>query len=218
MKRLRSRAARRALILLCALTAFAACTDMGAGADPKESEGTFLFALPPALKPSEIKPKAAEKTSEGGESLEDTESAAPQAKEEEPAPELAPQESAVALAPLPDNAPPAAPSPAEKSAAEADALAAESDALAGPLPDEPLEEGIAVSRYFLSMASAQGFSQYEEIEPSEEHVKLISQAGRWKIVATAEGPDGEALARCELTGVALSAGEERAVALEWEAP
>ena len=208
MKRLRSRAARRALILLCALTAFAACSDMGSGSDPVETEGAFLFELPFELKPGAIKPKAAEETSEGEEPLENAESAAPPADTEEP-----PQESAkpaVAIAP-----------PHEEASPLEDARSSNgSNASAEPLPaaNEPLEEGIAVSRYFLSMVSALGFSQYEEIEPSEKTAKVIAQAGRWKIVVVAEGPNGEPIARCELAGVALSAGEEKAVALEWEAP
>ena len=214
MKSLHLRAAPRVIGLIFAFVALAACTDMGAGSDPKESEGTFLFELPFELKPSEIKPKDAEEASDDGGLGADDESAAPPAKEEEPPQEDTAQElteePAVAPAPLPEDTPPDESALAEGS----------SDERPGALPaiDEPIEEGIAVSRYSLYMVSATGFRQEEEAEPSEEAVKVTAQAGRWKIIAVAEGLDGEAVAACELTGVALSAGEERAVALEWEEP
>ena len=199
MRPLRPRAARRLIGILCALVALASCTDMGAGSDPKETEGALLFALPLELKPSEIKAKAAEDAPESDELATDAESATPPINAEEPAvedeAEETAEESAVVVAPSLEDA--AADLPAET---------------------EPLEEGIAISRYSLYMVSAAGFTQEEELAPSEEPVKVIAQAGRWKIIAIAEGESGEAVAACELTGVALSAGEEKVVALEWEAP
>ncbi len=100
----------------------------------------------------------------------------------------------------------------EASPDEAAALSEEPDG-----ENAPLEEGIAVLRYYLSMVSALGFTLDEEIEPFDEPVSLAVQAGQWKIVAVAEDLDGKPFARCELNGVSLSVGEEKPVALEWEA-
>ena len=214
MKRPRLPAARGAAALILALLALAACTDMGAGSDPKETEGALLFALPPALKPSEIKAKGEEASPEDGESVEDAESASPPINAEETAAEGEAQE-------LIEEPSVALDFPLEDAAQEESALAdglSEDDGAALPAETEPLEEGIAVLRYSLYMVSAAGFRQEEELAPSDEPAKVIAQAGRWKIKAVAEGESGEAVAACELSGVALSAGEEKAIFLEWEAP
>lgn len=210
-------------LLLSLLLAFTACSGMGAGSDPKETEGAFLFSLPHAINLSAIEDISVDDTlssadgdvalgeddagtAEGEELVISDESVAPPADKEVPKPKPAAQEAtdepAVAVVPLSEEASPD----------EAAALSEEPDG-----ENAPLEEGIAVLRYYLSMVSALGFTLDEEIEPFDEPVSLAVQAGQWKIVAVAEDLDGKPFARCELNGVSLSVGEEKPVALEWEA-
>lgn len=192
------RAARRGAAVFCALFALASCADMGAGTDPRETEGSFLLSLPPSLRPSEIRPKPPGPAPDGLEAAEgDGEALPPQAQDE--APKESPDEVASDGG---GTAPESAPALANGSLADA----------------APLEEGIPVSRYSLYMVSALGYKINEEIEPSEEPSRIEAQAGTWKISVVAEGLEGGALARCELSGVALSAGDEAPLALEWEAP
>ena len=214
MKDFRLRAARGLLGLALCVLALAACSGTGAGSDPQETKGTLLLLLPPEIKPSEIGHKAADGLPEGEDALEGDESPAPPDEQEEAPPEIAAQE------PSDEPAVAAASFPAEDTASGETAELPEDAALAGSLPaaDEPLEEGIPVLRYSLYMVSALGFALEEEIEPSENPVAVAAESGRWKIAAIAEGADGEAVAKCELKGVALSAGEEKRVAFEWEAP
>lgn len=208
---------RLSLSLFCSFLFFQlfllpSCSNMGAGSDPVNSEGTFSFLLPPAISPDSGE-------AEEGEALEGEEAALPAGEEGEgalPIEVAEAVESAPAL-PIEEVAPPLEEEALAEGGEDAgnEAAAGNEDAGEGAEGDEAADL-VPVSRYCLYLVSATGFEKNEVLAPSDEPHLFTVQAGQWKILAIAEDEEGRIIARRELNGVSLSAEEEKAISLDWQ--
>lgn len=202
MKRACPRAFLPFLVLL-----FAACSNMGAGSDPANTEGVFSLFLPPEIS---LGNQASEEIAADAQAEDEGEEIEPSA---EAAPKGRAEDAALAGAEL-------APANEEDEAANAEegALAVEAEGLGDAKSSVTASPTVAVSRWLVSMVSAMGFERHESIAPSEEPVLLTVQAGQWKILVLAENAEGAVVARCGLNGVSLSPEEEKPVPLAWQPP